>query len=87
VSVETEKFSVNVIRIAYGDNSGDGFYHLPDHIPTAKFYIPLVFRIAIPSICGAVILVAVLAVVIVKAIKKHRTRKNSAKDDDETDEE
>ena len=80
VSVETEKFSVNVIRIAYGDNSGDGFYHLPDHIPTAKFYIPLVFRIAIPSICGAVILVAVLAVVIVKAIKKHRRNKNSSTD-------
>ena len=75
VSVEAERYSVNVIRIAYGDNSGDGFYHLPDNTPVAKFYIPLVFRIAIPSICGVVILVIAAAVIITKAIKKRRNRK------------
>ncbi len=79
VTVEAEKFSVNVIRIAYGDNSGDGFWHLPENTPVAKFYLPLAIRIAVPCSAGAVILVIVLAVVITRAVKKRR-RNRKGKD-------
>lgn len=80
VTVETENYSVNVIRISYGDNSGDGFYHLPEHTPVAKFYLPLALRIAIPSVCGLVVLLTAAAIVITKLVKKHRRNKREKND-------
>ena len=41
LDVTLEANSVNVIRVAYGNNQGDNFYHVPDTVNTdTKSYIP-----------------------------------------------
>lgn len=71
VTVETDKYSVNVIRIAYGSNSGEGIYALPDNIPTVSgTYLPPAIKVAVPCAAGAAVLAIILAVVITKIIKK-----------------
>ncbi len=74
VTVETGKYSVNVIRIAYGNNSGGTLYKLPDTVPASKIYIPPVLKIAVPSAAGFVVAAAVLTAIIVKAVKKKKAR-------------
>lgn len=74
ITVEAEKYSVNVIRIAYGDNAGDNLYHLPD-VPMAHFYLPVAIKIAIPCAAGAVVLAVILTTVVVKTVKKHKKNK------------
>ncbi len=74
VTVETGKYSINVIRIAYGSNNGDSLYSLPDMIPASKTYIPLAIKIAVPSAVGLVVIVAILTTVLVKAVRKKKAR-------------
>ena len=57
LEVELKKNSVNVIRIAYGENNGSLLYHLPDNIDYAtKSFVPAKVIVAI-----AVIFVALIA--------------------------
>lgn len=75
VTVETEKYSVNVIRIAYGSNSGATLYRLPDNTPETKEYLPPALKIAIPCVAGVAVIAVALAVIITKTIKKHKSNK------------
>ncbi len=71
ITVETDKYSVNVIRIAYGSNNGEGLYQLSDSIPEATgTYLPPAVKVAVPCVIGAIVLVAVAAVIITKIIRK-----------------
>lgn len=48
LDVKLEPYSVNVVRIAYGDNSGKGFYIIPDTINLeVKSYIPMSVKVFI----------------------------------------
>lgn len=73
ITVEAEKYSVNVIRIAYGSNSGAGLYQLPDNISETHFYLPVAVKVAVPCTAAAVVIFAVVLTVLVKAIKKKKT--------------
>lgn len=71
ITVETDKYSVNVISIAYGSNSGEDHYNLPENIPSVNgTYLPPALKIAIPCAAGFAVLAIVLAAVISKAVKK-----------------
>ena len=71
ITVETDEYSVNVISIAYGSNSGEGHYQLPENIPSVNgTYLPPALKVAIPCTAGAAVLAIVLAEVISKAVKK-----------------
>lgn len=71
ITVETDKYSVNVIRIAYGSNNSEGHYNLPENIPSVNgTYLPPALKVAIPCTAGAAALAIVLATVITKAVKK-----------------
>lgn len=71
ITIEAEKYSVNVISIAYGSNSGEGNYKLPESIPSVNgTYLPPALKVAIPCAAGAAVLAIVLTAVISKAIKK-----------------
>lgn len=67
-------YSVNVIRIAYGNNDGKNLYSLPNFIPEAKNYVPMSVRIFIPA-------VSVVAVLVVGSIisKSKINNKNNKK--------
>ena len=67
-------YSVNVIRIAYGNNDGKNLYSLPNFIPEAKNYVPMSIRIFIPA-------VSVVAVLVVGSIisKSKINNKNNKK--------
>ena len=76
VEVKMGKYSVNVVRIAYGDNDGSSFYVLPDTVPVSKGkFVPIAVKAGILGGIGAVILLAVIVCVTVKLIKKRRNRK------------
>lgn len=71
ITVETDKYSVNVISIAYGSNSGERHYQLPENIPSVNgTYLPPALKVAIPCAAGVAVLAIVLAAVISKAVKK-----------------
>ena len=72
ITVEAEKYSVNVIRIAYGSNDGSTLYTLPDGTPQASAYLPLALKIAIPCTAGVIIVAVISAAVISKQIKKRK---------------
>lgn len=75
IVINTHKYSINVIRIAYGDNTGESLWQLPDTLPTGHYYIPMWIRITVPSVIGVVALVGVGIYVIVRTVKKRRSRK------------
>lgn len=75
VTVEAEKYSVNVIRIAYGTNNGAGLYQLPEGTEQARFYLPLAIRIAIPCVIALIAVIIIAAAVITKAVRKRRSRR------------
>ncbi len=76
VEVRMGKYSVNVIRIAYGDNDGGSFYTLPDTVPEAMGkYIPLAVKAGILGGIGALILLVITIVFIIKLIKKIKNKK------------
>ena len=67
VTVETDKYSVNVIRIAYGKNDGAALYQLPGDLPQAQSgYLPPALRVAIPCVIGGIVAAVVIAVIAVK---------------------
>lgn len=73
VTVEAEKYSVNVIRIAYGDSDGSALYQLPEDLPQAQSgYLPPALRVAIPCVIGGIVAAAVIAVITVKIINKKK---------------
>lgn len=75
VTVNTDKYSVNVIRITYGDNDGSTLYQLPEDIPQqVSGYLPPALRVAIPCVIGVVVAGAVIAVIAVK-ISNRKKRK------------
>ncbi len=84
LSVELDKYDVTVLRVAYGNNDGTSLYQLPefiDTIPKSIKYYPPAIRIGVPCgiAGGAVIIAAVtaVAVLIKKAVRKKKARKNS----------
>lgn len=75
VTVDTGKYSVNVIRIAYGSNDGSTLYQLPDDLPQqVSGYLPPALRVAIPCVIGAVVAAVVIAVIAVKISNKRKKR-------------
>lgn len=76
VTVEAEKYSVNVIRIAYGENDGAGLYQLPEGTPETHLYLPPALRVAIPCSIGVAVILIISAVVISKAVKKRKRGNN-----------
>lgn len=67
VTVETDKYSVNIIRIAYGKNDGAALYQLPGDLPQAQSgYLPPALRVAIPCVIGGIVAAVVIAVIAVK---------------------
>lgn len=82
LEVKTGKYSVNVIRIAYGDNDGSSFYVLPDTIPESMGkYVPLAVKAGVAGGIGVLILLAVIIYVIIKIIKKHKKKKAEESED------
>ena len=76
VTVEAEKYSVNVIRIAYGENDGAGLYQLPEGTPETHLYLPPALRVAIPCSIGVAVVLMISAVVISKAVNKRKRGNN-----------
>ncbi|MCD7723362.1 MAG: hypothetical protein LUH82_05375 [Clostridiales bacterium] len=76
ITLKAGEYSVNVIRIAYGDNDGADLWQLPDSTPEDGTYIPLWLRITIPSVIGAVAVVGAAAAVIVHVVKKKKSKKS-----------
>lgn len=75
VTVNTDKYSVNVIRITYGDNDGSTLYQLPEDVPQqVSGYLPPALRIAIPCVIGVVVAGAVIAVIAVKISNKKKRK-------------
>ena len=75
VTVNTGKYSVNVIRIAYGSNDGSALYKLPADLPQQESgYLPPAARVAVPCAIGAVILAAVLTGVCTKIARKKKAK-------------
>lgn len=75
VTVNTDKYSVNVIRIAYGSNDGSTLYQLPENMPQqVSGYLPPALRVAIPCIIGVVVAGAVIAVIAVKISNKKKRK-------------
>lgn len=75
VTVNTGKYSVNVIRIAYGTNNGATLYELPEEFPKPeKGYLPPAVRVAVPCAIGAVIIAAVLTGVCTKMARKKKSK-------------
>lgn len=72
ITVEAEKYSVNVIRIAYDSNDGSTLYTLPDGTPQASVYLPPALKIAIPCTAGVIVIAVISAAVISKQIKKRK---------------
>ena len=59
IKVNLDKYSVNVIRIAYGSNKGASLYQLPDSIDyKTKGYTPTVVKAVSISACVAVVTAA-----------------------------
>ncbi len=79
VSVKLDKYDVTVLRVAYGSNSGDALYSLPDNIdtmPEHSLYLPAVVKAVIAgTVAGAVIVISVSAG-ISAMIKKKKSKKN-----------
>ena len=76
VTVETEKYSINVIRITYGENDGAGLYQLPESIPETHLYLPPALRAAIPCSIGAAVVLMISAAVISGTVKKRKRGNN-----------
>lgn len=75
ITVNTGKYSVNVIRIAYGSNDGSTLYQLPEDLPEqVSGYLPPALRVAIPCVIGVVVAGAVIAVIAVKISNKKKKR-------------
>ena len=75
ITVKTGKYSVNVIRIAYGSNDGSTLYQLPEDLPEqVSGYLPPALRVAIPCVIGVVVAGAVIAVIAVKISNKKKKR-------------
>ena len=75
VTVNTGKYSVNVIRITYGTNNGATLYELPEEFPKPeKGYLPPAVRVAVPCAIGAVIIAAVLTGVCTKMARKKKSK-------------
>jgi alpha-N-arabinofuranosidase len=76
VQVKMGKYSVNVIRIAYGDNDGSSFYTLPDTVPESMGkFVPIAVKAGILGGIGALILLVLIVILIIKLIKKRRNKK------------
>ncbi len=77
VTVNTGKYSVNVIRIAYGNNDGSTLYQLPADLPEqVSGYLPPALRVAIPCVIGVVVAGAVIAVIAVKISNKKKKKRD-----------
>ena len=75
ITVTTGKYSVNVIRIAYGSNDGSTLYQLPDNLPEqVSGYLPPVLRVVIPCVVALVVVAAVASVVTVTLVKRRKKR-------------
>jgi alpha-L-arabinofuranosidase len=78
-TVSAKANSVNVIRVAYGDNTGDSLYQLPDNISyDTKNYFPVGTKILLVCVIASIPLGAVIGYMLyVKVIsKKKKGRKN-----------
>ena len=70
-TVEAEGYSVNILRIAYGDNEkAEGLYKLPKMPTPSKYYTPLerALMVAVPAV--AVVLAAGVGTVVYIRRKK-----------------
>lgn len=55
VTITAEQNSVNVIRIAYGDNMGDSLYHIPEQIDLkTKKYLPIAVKVIVGALCVSI---------------------------------
>ena len=72
--ITLDKNSINVIRVAYGENTGIDFYELPDNIDyNIEHYLPQDIKIAVLS----VILVAIILVIAIGIFVKKYDKYNS----------
>lgn len=75
VKVKTGKYSINVVRIAYGDNDGSNFFRLPDSLPKDKgLYVPIAVT---AGVGGGTLLLAVAAIVTVLIVKHVKKKKRN----------
>lgn len=80
VSASLLPYSINVIRVYYGDNDGSSAYtlpHLPDNMTGevtefTKFYITPEAAIGIGVSCGAVLIIAAIAIIVAVIRRKAR---------------
>jgi len=73
VKFKAGMYSINVIRIAYGDNDGSALFTLPDTLPKDKgLYVPIAITAAV---CGSLVLVIIAAVSITLIVKHHKKKK------------
>lgn len=76
IDVKMGKYSVNVIRIAYGENDGSGFYVLPDTVPEGKGkFVPVAVKAGVLGGIGVLILLIVLVYIIIRFIKSRKKKK------------
>lgn len=83
VSAEIDGYSINIVRIAYGDNNGDNLYKLPDLpdnmeqnvTPYTKLYLTLNGLIAICVIGGLFLAGTIVAIVLISLRKKGKILK------------
>ncbi len=82
INVETGRYSINIVRIAYGDNDGSSFYTLPDTIPESMGkYVPVAVKAGIVGGIGVLILLAFIIYVVIRIIKKYKKKKTEESED------
>lgn len=72
ITVELDKYSVNVVRIAYGGNDGASLYRLPKDLPLAKDFISDPVKILIP--CGLIVVIGISSILVV-LLSKNKKKK------------
>lgn len=73
--------SINVIRIAYGENTGDSLYQLPDTIDySTQNYIPPVIKAVFACICLAIPVGSVIGFMLYRKVISKNKKKGRADD-------
>lgn len=75
ITLTAESNSVNVIRVAYGNNTGDNFYHFPDTLDVkTSAYIPVIGIVAILIISVCLFVGMAIGYIIYKKILAGRKK-------------
>lgn len=79
--INAEANSINVIRVAYGENAGDSLYQLPENIDySTKSYIPASVKAVIACLCVAIPVGGVIGFLLYTKVISKKKKKGDSDD-------